>query len=196
VLARRTPRAAAALTAWSLVYLGFYAAYYNTHETWWYLRFILPAAPALVVGGFLGLKEMGGWTWERGGRGAFAIALAFILANGAWLNTRLETLKVGHGEANYPLAAAWLRAHLPADSVLAAMQVSGAIFYYADFTFFRWDQMDAGAFQRCIGAARAERRAIYAVLYSFEAGEALRERMRGRWTPVGSVRDITIWRYE
>jgi len=47
------PRAAAALGTWALAFLAFYSAYYNTHETWWYLRFVLPAAPALVIGGLL-----------------------------------------------------------------------------------------------------------------------------------------------
>ena len=57
-LFRTAPRAAAALGAWALAYLAFYCAYYNTHETWWYLRFLLPAAPALILGGLLVLRRL------------------------------------------------------------------------------------------------------------------------------------------
>ena len=41
------------LASWILAYASFYSAYTITHETWWYRRFLLPAAPALVIGGLL-----------------------------------------------------------------------------------------------------------------------------------------------
>jgi len=42
---RPARRQAAFLGAWALAYLAFYSCYQFTHETWWYLRFLLPAAP-------------------------------------------------------------------------------------------------------------------------------------------------------
>ena len=204
-LRRSASREAAVLGVWALAYLGFYSAYHNTHETWWYLRFVLPAAPPLVVGGLLAAFRFFSRGGARSAREAastphfnwrFTIALALVLANGAWWNHKLQTLKVGHGEANYPLVATWLRQHIPADSVLSAMQVTGALFYYTDFTFVRWDQLNPEGFARVAAAARAEQRPIYAVLYRFEAAEALEKRMPGRWRVVGQVREIMIWRYE
>jgi len=203
LMGRRAPRAAALLSVWVLAYLGFYCAYFNTHETWWYLRFVLPAAPALVVGGLLAVT----WIFGRSdevierfaagkGRTVFALALVLILLNGVWLNRRFQTLAVGHGEASYPLASAWAREHLPADSVLAVMQVSGAFFYYTDFTLVRWDQMEPGTFARVAAAAGASHRPIYAALFPFETAEALHERMPGRWTKITAIRDIGIWRHE
>src|SRR6185437_5400695 len=116
---------------------GFYCAYYNTHEAWWYLRFVLPVAPALVVGGILAVGLIFGGSeaavdqFVRGrGRTIPALGLALALANGVWLNHRLQILAVARAESTYPLASAWLRAHLPPDAVVAAMQMSGAAYYY------------------------------------------------------------------
>ena len=76
------------------------------------------------------------------------------------------------------------------------MQVSGAFFYYTDFTLVRWDQMEPGTFARVAAAAGASHRPIYAALFPFETAEALHERMPGRWTKITAIRDIGIWRHE
>ena len=39
----------AVLGLWALLLIGFYACYYHSGETWWYLRFILPAFPVLIL---------------------------------------------------------------------------------------------------------------------------------------------------
>ncbi|HZZ59428.1 MAG TPA: glycosyltransferase family 39 protein, partial [Opitutaceae bacterium] len=46
LLPLRPSRTAWFLFLWAFAYLAFYVCYYHTHETWWYLRFVLPAAPA------------------------------------------------------------------------------------------------------------------------------------------------------
>ena len=46
---RESPRTRWLLGMWILAFAGLYATYTCTHETWWYLRFLLPAAPALVA---------------------------------------------------------------------------------------------------------------------------------------------------
>lgn len=55
-LARGEPRRVAALIAWIACLLGFYSFYSYTQETLGYLRFILPAFPALAVGSLLVLR--------------------------------------------------------------------------------------------------------------------------------------------
>ena len=50
LMVRRHGRLAVVLIAWAGSFLVFYAFYYHTHEWWWYLRFLLPAFPPLLVG--------------------------------------------------------------------------------------------------------------------------------------------------
>ena len=46
-VARR--RELAVLGLWAALLIGFYAFYFHSGESWWYLRFILPAFPALLL---------------------------------------------------------------------------------------------------------------------------------------------------
>ena len=62
-LVRSDPRRILALIAWIVCLLGFYSFYSFTHETLWYLRFILPAFPALVIGSLLALRAA--WRTQR-----------------------------------------------------------------------------------------------------------------------------------
>jgi hypothetical protein len=47
----RRERIAWVLVAWIVPLFAFYLAYRHTHEWWWYLRFLLPAFPACLIGG-------------------------------------------------------------------------------------------------------------------------------------------------
>jgi hypothetical protein len=53
LLWQRMPRITCVLASWALAYLAFFSAYRWTHEQWWFLRFLLPAAPALIVAGLI-----------------------------------------------------------------------------------------------------------------------------------------------
>ena len=50
--------AAGLLAAWGLVYPTFYLFYSLTHDEWWYLRFLLPAAPPLLVAAVLATRRL------------------------------------------------------------------------------------------------------------------------------------------
>ena len=54
---RLRPRVAAVLASWAVVFVAFYLPYRWTHEDWWFLRFLLPAAPALIVAGLIVLQQ-------------------------------------------------------------------------------------------------------------------------------------------
>lgn len=198
--ARPTRRPAVFLGAWALTYLGFYACYYHTHETWWYLRFLLPAAPALVLAAVKvaeRLEATDSCRWLRSataGPAAFLVLAVLLVTEETYWDGKFNVLLAGRGEAAYPQAARWLETHVPADAILAVMQTSGAVFYYTDFTFFRWDQFDPARFPLLVGAAAAAHRPIYAPLYDFETAEAMK-RMPGQWKIVGKVPKVTIWQW-
>jgi len=198
-IARPAPRAAILLGLWIAVYAGFYAAYEWTHHAWWFLRFLLPAAPAMVVAGLLVARRL--WTvLFAGGRDAarrlvWIAAMAAIVVNTSCWNHDLSVLAIGHGESKYAVTARWLKAHVPSNAVLLVMQTSGALFYYTDFTLVRWDWLSVGT-QTGTKVETAIRKAglpLYTVLFPFEREEVLRSVMPGTWTQIGAIEDVTIW---
>jgi hypothetical protein len=188
------------LGTWILAYAAFYSPYENTHETWWYLRFLLPAAPALVVGGLLVLRAL--LARLQGGSGrvrspaVFAAALALVVGSSAWWTNDLRVFPAARDELRYGRAAEWMQDHVPRDAVCLAMQESGALFYYTRFTFLRWDALGPENVGRIEALVRNSGRPLYAVLFPFELAEAdvLGKVMPGHWRQVGAVEDVTIWR--
>jgi hypothetical protein len=188
------------LATWILVYAAFYSSYECTHETWWYLRFLLPAAPALIAGSLLVARALlaraAGWADPGRSRPAFAVLLALVALNCLWANRDLYALGIGKGELRYGLVSDWMKANVPADAVCLAMQASGSLFYYTHFTFIRWDVLDKGNVGKVEAALRISKRPLYAVLFPFEVQESgiFDKRMPGHWKQVGQVEDVTIWR--
>jgi hypothetical protein len=201
-LRTETARTRWLLTVWVLAYAGFYSAYACTHETWWYLRFLLPAAPALVAGGLLVLRFLlaraPAWSDPDRSLAAGVVSLALLAGYSSWWTHDLDALSIGRSEIRYGQVADWMEANVPPDAVCLAMQASGSIFYYTRFTFIRWDVLDRGNLAQVEGAIRGAKRPIYAVLFPFEVvdSDVLRKRMPGRWAQVGKVQDVTIWRLE
>jgi hypothetical protein len=191
------PRVAAVLATWAVCFVAFYAPYRWTHEQWWFLRFLLPAAPALIVAGLLvarHLLEGAAGLWPDVARRllpalVLAVAASVELAQTSPLR---EARAVGHGELKYGRVSRWLQANVPGNAAIVVSQASGALYYFTDFTLLRHDQMDAAVSARVLASLRAEGRPLYAVLFPFEAS-ALRQ-LPGTWTRVGSVNDVGIWR--
>lgn len=188
------------LAAWVLVFAAFYSAYVCTHETWWYLRFLLPAAPAMVLGAVLVLRALlsrapAGADPARS-RAALAAALSLVAASSGWWIHDLHALSIGKSELRYGNVADWMQANVPPDAVCVAMQASGSLFYYTHFTFIRWDALEPGNVGKVETAIRGSKRPLYAVLFPFEVDEmgVLSRRIPGRWNQVGKVQDVTIWR--
>jgi hypothetical protein len=197
--AGNTRRPAAIMGSWILAYLAFYSCYRYTHEAWWYLRFVLPAAPALVVGGLVVAQRwVAAWkpaalnSFQR--RALFASVLIAALAYESHWTRKLEALSIGHSDAVYPMTANWLRQHLPTNAVVVTMQHSGSIYYYTDLTLVRWDQIEGSVGRQVIEAAAIAHRPVYAALFKWEVDDALQKHLPGAWDRVGVVGDATIWR--
>ena len=194
-LRRQAPVVFYFLTAWLAAFLGFYVWYFHSGETWWYLRFILPAFPAVIFAGLLVLHRIAGsWVETPRGRNTALAALAVCGLWLVWWDAHFNVHRVKRGELNYPQAIAWLNEHVPADAIVMQMQLSGASAYYATHTMVRWDMMDADNWARLRAAARAAGRPIYAALMEFEIKQAFPDGIPGRWEKVGEVRRVTFWR--
>lgn len=200
-VAPRAARTIAVLAAWILVFLVFYAFYFHTHEAWWYLRFLLPAFPPLIVASLLagGALLARAPAIHRLGPSARIVAgvilVALVLAHNAWWSRRLFALNVGQDQRDYVEASAWVERHLPADAVILAMQVSGSFFYYTDFPILRYDYLDREPMSQVL-ASWPDRR-LYAVLFPYEIEQrrVFMNYLPGTWTQIGAVKHITVWEY-
>jgi len=187
------------LGSWILIFAAFYSTYLCTHEAWWYLRFLLPAAPALVAASLLvlrGLLARAPGSLDPGrSLGALLAALALVAISSGWWVHRLYVLNIGKEELRYGRVTDWMQANVPRDAVCLSMQASGAIVYFTEFTIIRWDMLNKDNAGRVEAAVRAAHRPLYAVLFPFELDDsgALSRHMPGRWVRVGRVDAVTIW---
>jgi hypothetical protein len=183
------------LIVWTAAFLGFYAFYFHTHENWTYSRFALPVFSALIILMLLAMREtFSGFSVKL--RWTFGVLMVIFVTgwNALWL-TRLHVLPEGREEV-YGAAAIWANENLPSNSVILAMQTTGALLYYTKFTFVRYEQFNRDTFRNVEQACVASGRPIYAMLFPHETEKALTTLIPGRWTKVNAVRHISIWRRE
>lgn len=184
----------AVLAIWAVTLIGFYAFYYHSGETWWYLRFILPAFPALIVATLVVCEEV----WRKIPRRKLAVASVLtgvLVAANAWQRQQIwerNVLALKNEERCYLSSSEWVQAHLPDRSVIFCMQVSGAYFYYTDRVLFRWDLVVPEKMAPLLEAIARQDRPVYAALFPFETSAALAS-VGGHWTKLTTVGRITIW---
>ncbi len=187
------------LIAWTVPFLAFYAGYWHTHEWWWYLRFLLPAFPAIIIGGLWVMHKL----WVRllaprlpgplVARSCGIAAILVILVHAAFWHHRLNAHLIGLGESVFPESCTWAREHLPANAIILTEQTSGALIYYTDFSLVRWDSLNLERFARL--TAVAGKRPLVAALFPHEVQSALAPRLPGRWQEIGAVRHVTFWQW-
>jgi hypothetical protein len=198
-LLKRAPRLTCVLASWALAYGAFFSAYRWTHEQWWFLRFLLPAAPALIVSGLL-VPYL--WLeWVKGHQPKALARLIPVLLIAPCICVELgqsgplaEARAIGHGERKYGRVSSWLSDHAPRDSAVVVSQASGALFYFTPFTLLRYEEISPSIAQRAESTLQSEGRPLYAVLFPFEEGAL--KRLPGRWDHLASIDDVSIWRCE
>jgi hypothetical protein len=192
--ALRGDRRQQVLLAWVAGIVGFYAFYFNSIETWWYLRFILPAMPAVVLSAAIALHHVHGQVLAPHGHraalaggalllavAALAVALSgrFVASGRLWL--------IGRGEEIYPASVAELGRRAGDRAAVVCELYSGAVYFYGSLATVRYDNLQPGSYERLRAAARASGTALFALLADGEVPD-LREGLPGRWDE--------IWRRE
>jgi hypothetical protein len=189
-------RIAVALVAWAVLYIAFYSPYRWTQEAWWFLRFLLPAAPALMVAGMIVLQWVCEALRELIPAAVRTILIAAMFLTGAWAEARqirpLHAWSIGHGEEKYGRVADWLKANVPKNSAIIAEQFSGATYYFTNYVLIRSDELDHGMADKVREAMHSEGRPVYMVV--FPAERHFVAEMPGKWIQVSSVEDVLIWR--
>lgn len=194
---RRRAGEIAGLLAWVLALFTFYAFYFCTHESWWYLRFVLPAFPALVLLVLLGLDGAAGRfpAWAQRLRWAAALALGVAALGFSLGQNRARGIFAAQAdEWAYVEACAWANANCPPGSLIACMQASGAVFYYTRFPILRWDNVKPGEFAVYTARLRAAGRPVYALIQGWEEERAFRDHIPESWEQVATIGGFRVWR--
>lgn len=205
-------RRQAVLLSWGGLLLGFYAFYECTFDAWWYLRFILPALPALALAAALVMQRIPYPIWFLTSRLAppttpadviarspvLRLPLTVLLFAGAvwWMlewDRTLRVTKVELDERTYALTAKWIREELPPHAVLVGLQISGNAFHYCRQPALDQNFITPEDYARLNAWLTAQGRVLCAVLHDYEE-PVLGKNLPGRWEVVTRLRQATVWR--
>jgi 4-amino-4-deoxy-L-arabinose transferase-like glycosyltransferase len=197
---RQRPREMGGVLLWALTFMLFYAFYEFTQQAWWFLRFLLPAFPALVILGICGLQGGLARLAERHRPVAGIIAATALVVLSVWgsVHVARERHLMLQKEYQQPYVAVcdWAREHLPAGTLVGSMQTSAAFYFYTDFPIMRWDQMNPDFFKLLMTALHQSGRPFYVVLFPFEEsdGRLVPLHSLARWEKVADVKGVAIWK--
>jgi hypothetical protein len=197
---------------WICALIGFYAFYQPAGEAWFYIRFLLPCIPSLlmlIVGGLAGFWErlesayrtpirslppfhrLRAESTARKGIAAFALVIFSV----GWMvvaTYRFSILNLAEGEKTYPVTAQWAIDHLPPSALIWSSGMSGAIYYYTQFPIVRFDFINKDRVSDFFTAATTAQHPMYAVLWPHEIDEMM-NRIAGRWTKIAELRgSVTV----
>lgn len=192
------PRVRVMLAVWAGVFVVFYACYWCTWDIWYNIRFVLPAAPALVVLALFALRAL----TDRCGLGLFrgpglAATILLVFLAGLQLAVDARQRRVLYWIHNNSLNASgprWLNEHVPANAVVFAKHATNSLLYYTDLTFVRSDYAPAQSPEYFAALARAGR-PVYALNYWWEghgAADGGPGRGQGRPTLPGNWQQIAV----
>jgi hypothetical protein len=156
-----------------------YCAYLE-FDVWWYLRFLLPSWPFIMIGASAGLLSL-----SRADGPAVRVAVAAaILAVGA-INVRTaareSAFDMWRGERRYPSLARYVRESTPENSAIFSMQHSGTVRYYGGRITIRYDEIEPSWIDRAVRWLSARGVQSYLLAEDWEV-DRFRERFAGTET--------------
>jgi hypothetical protein len=178
----------ALLGVWFAAFFVFYS-FYGAYDAWWYLRFLLPALPALLIGALLLVRDF----VPR--RAVAAALVAVVFGTGIAVIRHFPVLQMHEQEITYPHAVHWAEKLLPRDALVVSFQLSGSFYFYANRFTARYDVVQPDEFQQLRAYAGMAGLKWYAVVYDWEV-EPMTKNMPGEWTTVGTMRNIVMLRLD
>ena len=185
------------LALWFGAIVTVYLFYAISPEAWTCLRFILPALPALILAGMLGVEALArfrpaaGATRVRTGAAIVLGAWAVIVA-WRWAPPNAVFYTKGYEDA-YTAACLAARTQFPKDAVVLSHFASGAIYYYTDFPILRWDSLSTANFADYAAAAQRAGLPLCAVLFASEEEDAFTRHCPGNWQRLATVSGVGLW---
>jgi hypothetical protein len=181
------------LVAWfGAIYL-FYC-FWGPSDNWTYGRYLLPAAPALIVGFLLVVRDSSARI-ARPSRRAAAVAasIVIVLSCERLAERRWRPLGAAEAAAVFPEGCRALAAGQGDRPILGvSMEFSAALLYYTDAVPVRWDYLTPEKFLKLRARAAERGWRIRAILFPHEVPQAIAN-VPGDWRFLGNVRKAGLW---
>jgi len=156
------------LTVWLLY------APYPSFDAWWFLRFLLPAWPAMFIGVSAAISRL----FDREPRWGRAATIAIVLALGAYglaVTAQRRVFTGDEGERRYATIAQLVASNTEPDAMIMASIHAGSLRYYAGRATLRFDILDGDWLDRAALWLDARGRHPYIVIEDWEM-DAFRKR--------------------
>ncbi len=190
---KRVPgRDRALLLSWPFGFLAFYC-FYGPYESFLFLRFLLPAIPALCFAFFCSLERlprMRGFTVAP--LVSAALLSVVLLVEIRW-SRQIGILRVVAEEgAAYADLCHWADRNVPADGVIVADIASGALEYYTDRPYVRWNALTPERFAELRRKTEEQGQRFYALIFPGEE-PGFAQATHGNWRRIGAMKNVGLW---
>jgi Dolichyl-phosphate-mannose-protein mannosyltransferase len=143
---------------------------YVPFDVWWYLRFMLPCWPFLMLGLSVALL----WPVQSS-RPLLTLGIILLTvaigAHGIWFAKHSSAFELQRGEDKYPTIAKLVQRRTEANSIIFSMQHSGSIRYYGGRMTLSFYTLDANMLDRSVRWFTERGVHPYALLEDWEAEE-------------------------
>lgn len=143
---------------------------YEVFDAWWYLRFLLPAYPPLLVLTAVALTALIGRLPAR-----WRVAQVVIVAALAFFMVRVTidrgTFGLRDFERRFRLGGEYVAAHLPQNAAVVTGQESGSVRFYSGRLTLFWRELPPGELDRSLQFLRERGYRPYILLEPWEQGD-------------------------
>lgn len=151
---------------------------YSVFDDWFFLRFLLPSWPFLMLGVASVIMAIGRLRIPLIAQ-ATALLFVFLLASILMAARSRGVFDTWHRDREGVAIAKTIGAHTPKESIFLTMYHSGSVRHYAGRVTLRYDEIDADWLDRAIAWLRGRGLPVYALLDDWEV-EEFRRRFAGQ----------------
>ena len=162
-------RGARLLAAGTMATMVLSYVFYQPFDVWWYLRFLLPMWPVMMlltaaaIDGIARRAQPSG-SWPAFAAVVMAAVVLLLVAHHLRLAAARGLFDLGRTERKYVDVAHWVAAHTEPDAVILSHQHSGSLRLYAGRLTLRFDILEPEWLDRALGWLQSTGRHPYVVL--------------------------------
>jgi len=149
--------------------------FYQPFDAWWYLRFLLPMWPVLMLLTSGAIVALARGLVPRAAVPVVVMSVGLLAAYGVRSAVAREAFDIGRAERRTIDLARFVSTHTDPDAVMISLQHSGTLRLYGGRLTLRYDQLDPVWLDRAVAFLQANGRHPYVVL---EDGEVEPFRLR------------------